>query len=65
MGGYLVVNVVLLFLGVAVLFWLRKKYRQISWTEMVVIIVLYAILVFLFTDEVVSGIKAFLEDSVL
>ncbi len=56
MGGLSIVHVIALVAGIAVVFLIRKRYTRISTTELAIIIILYVVLVLLFTDPIVDFI---------
>jgi hypothetical protein len=57
MNGISLVHVVALIAGVILILLIKRRYRQISATELTVIIALYAALVLLFTEPIVNLIR--------
>lgn len=51
------IHLVFLIAGVVAVFLIRKRYPKISLMEMAIVIVLYVLLVLLFTDPVVNYFK--------
>jgi len=62
MSSLPIVHVFALIAGILAIFYIRKKYSKITTAELVIIIVLYAALVLLFTDPVVNRIRALLSE---
>jgi hypothetical protein len=62
MSSLPILHVFALIAGIIAIFFIRKKYRGITTTELVLIIVLYTALVLLFTDPVVNGIMTLLSE---
>ncbi len=51
------IHIVVFLIGMLVIWLIRRKYRKITRMELTVIILLYALLVLLYTEPVVSWIK--------
>lgn len=52
------IHIVVFLTGILVIWLIRRKYRKITPMELTVIFVLYALLVLLYTEPVVSWIKS-------
>ena len=57
MNGFPLPQVIALAAGGFLVWLLRKKYRKISTTEVILILVLYAAMVVLFTDPIINMVK--------
>ena len=60
MSGLSLLHLIALVAGLVVILLIRKRYRRISTTELTVVVVLYAILVLLFTEPIVNLVKRLL-----
>ena len=60
MSGLTVVHLIALMAGIMVILFIRRKYPKITTKEVAVIIVLYVLLVVLFTEPIVNLIYRFL-----
>ena len=60
MSGLSLLHLIALVAGLVVILLIRKRYRRISATELTVVVVLYAILVLLFTEPIVNLVKRLL-----
>ncbi len=60
MSSFPFVHLIALVAGGIIVFMVNKKYEKITSTEIILILVLYASLVILFTEPVVNLIKRFL-----
>lgn len=60
MTGLSVIHLIALIAGIIVILLIRRRYPEISTKEITVIIVLYIVLVFLFTEPLVNLINKFL-----
>ncbi|MCX7982279.1 MAG: hypothetical protein N2572_05150 [Syntrophales bacterium] len=65
MDGYVFVNILLFIFGCVILTMLKRKYRGIKKWELIVVVFLYAVLVLLFTSDIVSVVKTFVEEILL
>jgi len=54
------VHLIAFIVGIILILLIRRKYRKISTTELVVSIILYALLVLLFTEPIVNLIRKLL-----
>jgi len=57
MNSFPVVHLMALVIGGFIIYMVQKKYQKITSTEIILILVLYACLVVLFTEPVVNFIK--------
>ena len=57
MKGLSLTNLIALIAGIILILFIRRRYRKMSKTELALIIALYVVLVFLFTEPVVNLIK--------
>ncbi len=60
MSGLSLLHLIAFVAGLVVILLIRKRYRRISATELTVVVVLYAILVLLFTEPIVNLVKRLL-----
>jgi Ca2+/Na+ antiporter len=60
MIGFSFMHLIALLAGIIIILFIRRRYRKIRTTELVIIIVLYAVFVLLFTAPVVNLIKKLL-----
>ena len=60
MSGLSLLHLIAFVAGLVVILLIRKRYRRISTTELTVVVVLYAILVLLFTEPIVNLVKRLL-----
>jgi hypothetical protein len=61
MNNLSLVHLIVLIAGILLILLLRRKYQKIRTAELIGIIVLYALLVFLFTEPIVNLIKKLLD----
>jgi energy-converting hydrogenase Eha subunit C len=59
MNGFPLTQLIAFIVGCSVIFLIRKQFPKISSIEIIVILVLYAAMVILFTDPMVKLIKGF------
>jgi hypothetical protein len=58
MSGLSLVHLTALVAGISIILLIRRRYRGISTIELAIIIVLYVLLVILFTEPIVNTIKS-------
>ena len=60
MSGLSLLHLIAFIAGIVLILLIRRRYRRISVMELAVVVLLYAILVLLFTEPIVNSVKKLL-----
>ena len=60
MNGLSLLHLIAFIAGIVLILLIRRRYRRISVMELAVVVLLYAILVLLFTEPIVNSVKKLL-----